>query len=154
MSRTRPGSETEQPSVTQKPSTPTNATRGRSNQQEKSTTWAFSFDRATPSFLSKRISGNQGRCAFKAFRVDLLWSISLCITRSEGLDRRKERRPTTRSIFFDSRFETTLIEWTITVHISCSRIWLARPSWTRMSSQRGFPCAKPLAKQASVLAWV
>lgn len=65
VSRTRPGSETEQPSVTQKPSTPTNATRGRSNQQEKSTTWAFSFDRATPSFLSKRISGNQGAVRFQ-----------------------------------------------------------------------------------------
>lgn len=35
VSPTRPGSETEQPSVTQKPSTPTNATRGRSNQQKK-----------------------------------------------------------------------------------------------------------------------
>lgn len=67
VSRTRPGSETEQPSVTQKPSTPTNATRGRSNQQEKSTTWAFSFDRATPSFLSKRISGNQGAVRFQGF---------------------------------------------------------------------------------------
>lgn len=60
-----PAPKQNKPSVTQKPSTPTNATRGRSNQQEKSTTWAFSFDRATPSFLSKRISGNQGAVRFQ-----------------------------------------------------------------------------------------
>lgn len=82
----------------------------------------------------------------------------LCSARSEELDRRKERRPRTRSIFFESRSAlrpTPIVRKAITVtYLAVSRIWLARPSWTRMSSQRGFLCVKPLAKQASVLAWV